>query len=88
MKWIDFKNKVEKLGFNEDTEIRLFVSTYDGDTYDLKVEDVEDNDRQNGYDDAIDVFLSDPPKEYRDYFNESYIDEMINELNQVIQKYR
>lgn len=88
MKWIEFKNKVETLGYDDDTDIRFFVTTYDGDSFELSVERVEDMDRSGGHGNMIDIELSDPPKEYMDYFNDSYVDEMIEELNAVISKYQ
>ena len=51
MKVKEFIKKIEELGYNEDTEISFGIFDYDGEWYDFKLEEIEDNDREVGIDD-------------------------------------
>lgn len=87
MKLCEIKKKIEELGYTDDTEIRLFISTYDGDSFELEIENIEDEDRRYGYGNVIDIQLSDPPRDYRKIFIEEYNEKFKNELLEVIDKY-
>lgn len=88
MKVKQFLAIIDKLGYNDETELEMYVNTYDGDSFVLNVEEIEDTDRQFGFTNSIDVNLSDPPKEYFSYHCDSEMSEMIDEIHRVIEKYR
>lgn len=88
MKVKKFLAILDKLGYNDETELKMYVHTYDGDSFMLKIEEIEDTDRRFGFTNSIDVNLSDPPKEYFSYHCDTEMSEMIDEIRQVIDKYR
>lgn len=46
MKVKEFIKRIEELGYNEDTEISFGIFDYNGEWYEFKVKEFEDNDRE------------------------------------------
>lgn len=63
MKVQDFIAKLEALEFTDDTELSFgFINGEQGEYYECKIKDIDDNDREAGYDDIVVEF--DKPVEY------------------------
>lgn len=63
MKVRDFIAKLDALGFTDDTELSFgFINGEQGEYYECKIKDIDDNDRKAGYDDIVVEF--DKPVEY------------------------
>ena len=85
MKVVDLINKLEELGYNENTKICFGFCDYGGEWYDFKVEEIEDDDRAVDVD-TIGVVLE-PNKEYsRSVLEEANI-ELEEDLRAIISKY-
>ena len=85
MKVVELINKLEKLGYNEETKICFGFYDCNGEWYDFKVEEVEDGDRDVGVD-TIGVILE-PNKEYdKSIVQEANID-LEEDLRMLIQRY-
>ena len=85
MKVIELINKLEELGYNEETKIYFGFYDYGGDWIDFKVEEVEDGDRQVDVD-SIGVILQ-PNKSYEDLIIQEVNADLKEELLTLIQKY-
>lgn len=63
MKVKEFIERLNKLGFTDDTELSFgFINGEQGEYYECKIRDIDDNDREVGYDDIVVEF--DKPVDY------------------------
>lgn len=85
MKVVELINELEKLGYNENTEICFGFFDYGGEWYDFKVEEIEDGDREVDVD-TIGVVLE-LNKEYNNQILQEANIELEEDLRILIQKY-
>ena len=63
MKVIDFINKLQELGYTNDTELAFgFINRAIEDYYECKIKSIDDENRKSGYDDIVVVF--EKPEDY------------------------
>lgn len=85
MKVIDLIKKLEELGYSNDTEICFGFYNYDGEWYDFKVEEIEDEDREVDVD-TIGVILESNKDYNKSILQEANID-LEEDLKSLIYKY-
>lgn len=85
MKVVELIKRLEELGYNKDTEICFGFYNYDGEWYDFKVEEVEDEDREVDVDNIAVILESN--KEYdKSILQDANVD-LEEDLRILIQKY-
>lgn len=85
MKVVELIERLEELGYNKDTEICFGFYNYDGEWYDFKVEEVEDEDREVDVDNIAVILESN--KEYdKSILQDANVD-LEEDLRILIQKY-
>ena len=85
MKVVELIERLEELGYNEETKICFGFYDYCGEWYDFKVEKVEDEDREVDVDN-IGVILE-PNKDYSESILRESNVELEEDLRILIQKY-
>lgn len=84
MKVKDLIDKLNELGYNEDTTISFGSYNYDGEFYNFEIDEIEDGDRESGYDD-IGVIFNDCEEYKRDLIRTA-TEELTDELRDIIGK--
>ena len=85
MKVKDLIDKLNELGYNEDTTISFGSYNYDGEFYNFEIDEIEDGDRECGSDD-IGVIFKDCEEYKRDLIRTS-AEELTDELRDIIGKF-
>lgn len=92
MKVINLINKLNEIGYNENTE--LTFSCVDGDSgecYDIPFDEISYGEKLTGEpyrNDAIDIGLDvDSVKDYIQAKSDGYVNDMINEIREVLSKH-
>ena len=87
MKAVDFVNKLQELGYTDDTELAFgFLNKEQGEYYECEIISVDDEDRKSGYDDIIVTFKK--PKDYIksevDIANSDLREELLDTINKYL----